>query len=429
MSSERLQKILSQAGLGSRREMERWIESGWVQVNGNPVKLGDSAGPLDKITVKGKLIANPLKDIQATRILLYHKPVGEVSSRNDPKFEKTVFDNLPHLKQGRWVQVGRLDLNTSGLLLFTNNGDLANQLMHPKYELEREYAVRVHGQVSPEILFNLKKGVVLDDGPAKFTRVQFQGGEAANSWYHVTLNEGRNREVRRLWESQGLEVSRLIRIRYGTLFMPKFLGRGETYELNPKELSEFLASLPKGSDTSSMASDNSTKGSDTSSRRSDTSSRGGDSASRRSTTSSRDGDSSSRRSTTSSRDGDSSSRRSTTTSRDGDPSSRRSTTSSRDGDSSSRRSDTSSRGGDSASRRSTTSSRDGDSSSRRSTTSSRGGDSSSRHSDTSSRGGDSTSRRSTTTSRDGDSSSRRSTTSSRGGDSASRRSTSSRGSK
>jgi len=243
MSSERVQKILSQAGLGSRREMERWIENGWVQVNGKPVKLGDSASSEDKITVKGKLIQNPLKLKQNTRILLYHKPVGEISSRHDPKFEKTVFDHLPHLRQGRWVQVGRLDLNTSGLLIFTTNGDLANQLMHPKYGLEREYAVRVHGQVSPQALNNLQKGVALDDGMAKFTHLEFRGGEGANSWYHVTLNEGRNREVRRLWESQGVEVSRLIRIRYGMLSMPRFLTRGQTYELSPKEVSEFLASL------------------------------------------------------------------------------------------------------------------------------------------------------------------------------------------
>lgn len=243
MSSERLQKILSQAGLGSRREMERWIESGWVQVNGNPVKLGDSAGPDDKISVKGKPIPNPLKMKQNTRVLIYHKPVGEVSSRNDPKFEKTVFDNLPHLKQGRWVQVGRLDLNTSGLLLFTNDGDLANQLMHPRYGLEREYAVRVHGQVTDEALANLQKGVTLEDGVAKFTRLEFRGGDGSNTWYHVTLLEGRNREVRRLWESQGIEVSRLIRIRYGMLTMPRFLTRGQTYELSPKQVTEFLGSL------------------------------------------------------------------------------------------------------------------------------------------------------------------------------------------
>ncbi len=248
MSSERLQKILSQAGLGSRREMERWIESGWVQVNGKPIKLGDSAGPNDKITVKGKLIPNPLKVKQNTRVLLYHKPVGEISSRHDPKFEKTVFDNLPHMHQGRWVQVGRLDLNTSGLLIFTNNGELANQLMHPKYELEREYAVRIHGQVSPDAITNLQKGVTLEDGVAKFTSIDFRGGDGANTWYHVTLNEGRNREVRRLWESQGLEVSRLIRIRYGTLTMPRFLTRGQTYELTPKQVTEFIASLSPAKD-------------------------------------------------------------------------------------------------------------------------------------------------------------------------------------
>ncbi|ARB91094.1 23S rRNA pseudouridine(2605) synthase RluB [Legionella longbeachae] len=245
MSNERLQKILSQAGLGSRREMERWIENGWVQVNGKPVKLGDSASEEDKITVKGKLIPNPLKVKKNVRILLYHKPVGEISSRHDPKFEKTVFDHLPHLRQGRWVQVGRLDLNTSGLLIFTNSGELANQLMHPKYGFEREYAVRVRGQVSQEVLNNLTKGVELDDGMAKFTRLEFRGGEGANSWYHVTLNEGRNREVRRLWESQGLEVSRLIRIRYGTITMPRYLSRGQHYELTPKEVSDLLATLPK----------------------------------------------------------------------------------------------------------------------------------------------------------------------------------------
>ncbi|MBA2648007.1 MAG: pseudouridine synthase [Legionella sp.] len=243
MSTERLQKILSQAGLGSRREMERWIASGWVCVNGKPVTLGDSASAEDKITVKGKPISNPLKVKQNVRILLYHKPVGEISSRHDPKFDATVFDNLPHLKQGRWIQVGRLDLNTSGLLIFTNNGELANQLMHPKYGLEREYAVRIHGRVSPEMIKILEKGVELDDGMAKFSRIEFRGGEGSNSWYHVTLNEGRNREVRRLWESQGMEVSRLIRVRYGILTMPRFLVRGQSYELTPKQVSEFLASL------------------------------------------------------------------------------------------------------------------------------------------------------------------------------------------
>lgn len=243
MHTERLQKILSQAGLGSRREMERWIEQGLVYVNGAVAKVGDSAGAEDMITVKGKPISNPLKDAIKTRILLYHKPVGEISSREDPKHTRTVFDNLPHLKQGRWIQVGRLDINTSGLLLFTNNGELANRLMHPRFELEREYAVRVYGQVSSEALLQLKKGVQLEDGMAKFKKIEYRGGEGTNAWYHVTLAEGRNREVRRLWDSQGVEVSRLIRIRYGTLYMPRFLARGQSVELSTREVETFLSGL------------------------------------------------------------------------------------------------------------------------------------------------------------------------------------------
>lgn len=241
--TERVQKILSQAGLGSRREMEKWIAQGFVEVNGKVISLGDVAGPDDKISVKGRLIANPLKDKKAPRILLYHKPVGEVSSRHDPKFEKTVFDNLPKLHKSRWVQVGRLDVNTSGLLLFTNDGELAHKLMHPSSELEREYAVRVHGEVTDEMVLALKKGVTLDDGVAKFKHITFQGGEGRNTWYHVVLTEGRNREVRRMWESQGVEVSRLIRIRYGSLKMPKYLGRGQSTELSENEVEKFIAGL------------------------------------------------------------------------------------------------------------------------------------------------------------------------------------------
>lgn len=243
MSSERLQKILSQAGLGSRREMEKWIDAGLVQVNGSIAKLGDSASEADKISVKGQPIINPLKMQTKTRILLYHKPIGEISSRNDPQHSKTVFDKLPYLKQGRWVQVGRLDLNTSGLLIFTNDGELANRLMHPKYGLEREYAVRVHGQVSPDAINAMLKGVELEDGKAQFKRVEFRGGANSNAWYHVILTEGRNREVRRLWQSQGVEVSRLIRIRYGTILMPRSLDRGSFVEMSGKEVDEFLASL------------------------------------------------------------------------------------------------------------------------------------------------------------------------------------------
>ena len=244
MSSERLQKVLSQMGLGSRREMERWIEAGLIQVNGQVATLGQSVAPLDKISVKGRVMANPLQLESKLRILLYHKPVGEISSRRDPKHAKTVFDHLPVLKQGRWIQVGRLDINTSGLLIFTNQGELANQLMHPKYAIEREYAVRVHGPVTPEILKKLCHGVVLEDGKAQFKQVTFQGGDGANGWYHVILTEGKNREVRRLWKSQGLEVSRLIRIRYGSLQMPRFLARGKSIELSDKQIDAFVRSIP-----------------------------------------------------------------------------------------------------------------------------------------------------------------------------------------
>lgn len=243
MSSERLQKILSRAGMGSRREIERWIEQGLVQVNGVISKLGDGATENDKIIVKGRLIDNPLAKVLKTRVLLYHKPIGEIASRSDPKHSKTVFDHLPYLKEGRWVQVGRLDINTSGLLIFTNDGELANRLMHPKFELEREYAVRIHGRVNPLAVKTLLQGVELEDGMAKFKKITFQGGEGANSWYHVVLTEGRNREVRRLWQSQGVEVSRLVRIRYGTILMPRFLVRGQHTELPPEAVSALIASL------------------------------------------------------------------------------------------------------------------------------------------------------------------------------------------
>ena len=243
MSSERLQKVLSQAGLGSRREIEKWIANGWIQVNGQTAKLGDCLTENDLLKVKGKSFENPLNIEQKTRILLYHKPVGEISSRNDPVHSSTVFDNLPYLKYGRWVQVGRLDLNTSGLLIFTNSGMLANNLMHPKFELEREYAVRVYGEVTPEQLKILQKGVELEDGMARFKKIEYRGGEGKNSWYHVVLTEGRNREVRRLWESQSIVVSRLIRIRYGSLSMPRYLNRGEFVELSPKDVESFISSL------------------------------------------------------------------------------------------------------------------------------------------------------------------------------------------
>lgn len=242
-SKIRIQKVLSQAGVASRREIERWIVEGRIEINGQIAKPGVTVGEKDKIVVNGKLLVNvfPAQNEENTRILLYHKPIGEISSRKDIKHEKTVFDNLPRIKEGRWVQVGRLDLNTSGLLIFTNNGDLANRLMHPKYSVEREYAVRVYGQVHDEMIRTLCKGVLLDDGMAAFQRIEYRGGEGTNHWYHVVLCEGRNREVRRLWQSQGIEVSRLIRIRYGHIRLPRNLSRGQYVELSKSEVKKIIA--------------------------------------------------------------------------------------------------------------------------------------------------------------------------------------------
>lgn len=243
MTSERLQKVLSQAGLGSRREMERWIENGMVKVNGQTAEIGMSVTSNDKIIVRGNLIDNPLKREMRTRVLLYHKPIGEISSRYDPKHKRTIFDQLPIIRSGRWIQVGRLDINTSGLMIFTNNGDLANQLMHPSREFEREYAVRVRGEVTDAIVNILLKGVDLEDGNAKFKTIEYRGGEGANSWYHVVLTEGKNREVRRLWKSQDIDVSRLIRIRFGSITLPRSLARGQSVELNPAEVERLLTIL------------------------------------------------------------------------------------------------------------------------------------------------------------------------------------------
>lgn len=240
---ERVQKVLSRLGLGSRREIEKYITEGSVKINGLPAKLGDKVSDTDVVIVKGKKINLSGHEKQATRILLYYKPVGEVCSRKDPIFSKTVFESLPTIKEGRWVQVGRLDVNTAGLLIFTNDGALANHLMHPKHQIEREYAVRVCGQVTQEMLKQLSDGVMLDDGLAQFKKIQYQGGEGVNAWYHVVLTEGRHREVRRLWQSQGVEVSRLIRIRYGELSLPRSLSRGKWTELSQQEVNRFIKKL------------------------------------------------------------------------------------------------------------------------------------------------------------------------------------------
>ena len=213
----KLHKALADAGLGSRRELEDWIVAGRVSVNGMPAHVGQRIGPDDKIRVNGKLVQLRFAQSRLPRVLIYHKPEGEIVSRDDPEGRPSVFDKLPRLKAGRWITVGRLDFNSCGLLVVTNNGDLANRMMHPRYELEREYAVRVLGELTDEQRQQLLDGVMLEDGPAKFNTLIDKGGEGSNHWYHVTLNEGRNREVRRMFESIGLTVSRLMRVRYGPI--------------------------------------------------------------------------------------------------------------------------------------------------------------------------------------------------------------------
>ena len=236
ITGERLQKVLAQAGYGSRREIERWIERGEVKLNGKTATLGDRYNPGDLIKVKNKLVPESALKAKRSRIIMYHKPVGEVTTRSDPEGRATVFDNLPKLGSARWIAVGRLDINTSGLLLFTTDGELANKLMHPSTQIEREYAVRVLGEVSDEALQNMLNGVELDDGVAKFDAINDQGGQGANHWYHVVLTEGRNREVRRLWESQGITVSRLMRIRYGNITIPRSVRPGKYQDLQNFEV-------------------------------------------------------------------------------------------------------------------------------------------------------------------------------------------------
>ncbi len=233
-NSEKLQKVLARCGLGSRREIEGWIEEGRVTVNGRVATLGDRVGEGARVAVDGRPVT--LAPARQTRCILYHKPAGEVCSRRDPEGRPTVFDRLPRLKSGRWISIGRLDFNTSGLLLFTTDGELANALMHPSAGIEREYLVRVMGEVDEAVLERLREGVMLEDGPARFTAVTAGGGEGINRWYYVTLVEGRNREVRRLWESQGLTVSRLKRVRFGDLLIPSRVRQGQWEELEPKAL-------------------------------------------------------------------------------------------------------------------------------------------------------------------------------------------------
>jgi 23S rRNA pseudouridine2605 synthase len=241
LEGERLQKLLASRGLGSRREIEGWIRAGRVSINGRTAALGDRVKPGDRIKVDGESVRIDPRREPIRQVLVYNKPEGELVTRKDEEGRRTVFDGLPKARGGRWVAVGRLDINTSGLLLLTTDGELANRLMHPSREVEREYSVRVLGEVSEGQLQQLTRGVELDDGPARFERVEEVGGSGANRWYRVVLREGRNREVRRLWEAVGAKVSRLIRLRYGSVEMGARLFTGHWRKATDEELAGLVA--------------------------------------------------------------------------------------------------------------------------------------------------------------------------------------------
>lgn len=239
-NTEKLQKVLARAGYGSRREMEAWISAGRVKVNGKVAEIGERVADADQIVVDGKKLAPQKKIKEACRVLLYNKPEDEICTRKDPEGRPTVFDKLPPIKHGRWVSVGRLDINTSGLLLFTTDGELANKLTHPSANIDREYAVRVMGEVKPEMIERMHKGIMIEDHFCRFTDIQYYAGEGINQWYHVVVMEGRNREVRKLWESQGLKVSRLKRVRFGPIFIPSTVTRGKYQELSKTEIDKLI---------------------------------------------------------------------------------------------------------------------------------------------------------------------------------------------
>lgn len=237
---ERIQKLFARAGLGSRREVEQWIRAGEIRVNGAVATLGDRISMHDQVQLRGRPVKLAAKIDSATRVLIYHKPVGEIVSRRDPEGRPTVFKKLPRLPNGRWIAIGRLDINTQGLLMLTNQGELAHRLMHPSHMIDREYAVRVKGAVTPEMLERLVTGVELEDGRARFEDIQSTGGEGANQWFHVVVAEGRNRLVRRLWESQDCQVSRLIRVRYGPVALPAGLPAGRSVELEQDAVTDLM---------------------------------------------------------------------------------------------------------------------------------------------------------------------------------------------
>ncbi len=238
----RIQKVLADAGLGSRREIEGWIEAGRIEINGQVAKLGDRIAPGDRVRLDRRDLRLAPPSAEPLRVIAYNKPEGEVVTRHDPEGRPTIFRHLPPLEQGRWIAVGRLDINTSGLLLLTNNGDLANKLMHPSQEIEREYAVRILGEVPTESLKRLVHGVELDDGSARFEEiVESSPAQGANRWFHVLLREGRNREVRRLWEAVGLKVSRLIRVRFANVILGPRVFSHQWRDLTGEELDGLLA--------------------------------------------------------------------------------------------------------------------------------------------------------------------------------------------
>ena len=242
--SEKLQKVLARAGFGSRREIENWIIQKRIRVNGKIAKIGDRVINADLILVDGKrLTSHRGVRERKRRFLIYNKPENEICTRKDPRGRPTVFDKLPPLKHERWISVGRLDFNTTGLLLFTTDGELANRLAHPSSEIEREYAVRVMGQVTQDMVEKMHKGVIIDEHLCRFTDIQYFGGEGINRWYHVVVMQGRNREVRKLWESQGLKVSRLKRVRFGPIFMPSTIKMGQFQELSKKDVDKLVKSV------------------------------------------------------------------------------------------------------------------------------------------------------------------------------------------
>jgi len=239
---EKLQKVIARSGHASRRESERLIAQGRIKIDKRVAQLGDRVAGAERIYLDDKELFIAWQKPKQ-RVLVYHKPPGEICSRNDPEHPNTIFDNLPSLKVGRWISVGRLDINTSGLILLTNDGELANKLMHPSSEIEREYAVRVLGEVTDDDIAQLKEGVALDDGMAHFDKVSYVGGQGANHWYHVTLKEGRNREVRRMWESLGITVSRLSRVRYGLVKLPRWQKIGRWEDMEEKDMMALYESV------------------------------------------------------------------------------------------------------------------------------------------------------------------------------------------